>query len=42
MSPGEFMELLYSTVEQDAWLLYVHGGFMGIFVGASHLLIFGW
>ena len=31
----------YSAVEQDAWLLYAHGGFLGIFVGATHLLIFG-
>jgi hypothetical protein len=41
LSPGEFMDMLYSAVEQDAWLLYAHGGFLGIFVGAAHLLIFG-
>lgn len=41
LSPGEFMDMLYSAVEQDAWLLYAHGGFLGIFVGATHLLIFG-
>jgi hypothetical protein len=41
LSPGEFMDMLYSAVEQDAWLLYAHGGFLGIFVGAVHLLIFG-
>jgi uncharacterized membrane protein YheB (UPF0754 family) len=41
LSPGEFMDMLYSAVEQDAWLLYAHGGFLGIFVGAIHLLIFG-
>jgi hypothetical protein len=35
------MDMLYSAVEQDAWLLYAHGGFLGIFVGAIHLLIFG-
>ncbi|GAA5176114.1 hypothetical protein GCM10023321_83690 [Pseudonocardia eucalypti] len=41
LSPGEFMDMLYSAIEQDAWLLYAHGGFLGIFVGAAHLLIFG-
>jgi hypothetical protein len=37
----EFGEMLYSAVEQDAWLLYVHGGLLGILVGALHILIFG-
>jgi uncharacterized membrane protein YheB (UPF0754 family) len=41
LPPEEFMEMLYSAVEQDAWLLYVHGGFLGLFVGALHLGIFG-
>jgi hypothetical protein len=41
LSPGEFMDMLYSAIEQDAWLLYAHGGFLGIFVGALHLLVFG-
>jgi len=37
----EFGEMLYAAVEQDAWLLYVHGGLLGILVGALHILIFG-
>ena len=41
LPPEEFMEMLYSAVEQDAWLLYVHGGVLGLFVGLSHLAIFG-
>jgi hypothetical protein len=41
LSPGEFMDMLYSAIEQDAWLLYAHGAFLGIFVGALHLLVFG-
>jgi hypothetical protein len=41
LPPGEFMELLYSAVEQDAWLLYAHGGLLGLFVGVVHLVIFG-
>ena len=41
LSPGEFMDMLYSAIEQDAWLLYAHGGFLGVFIGALHLLVFG-
>ncbi|WP_280458916.1 hypothetical protein [Nocardia carnea] len=42
LTPGEFMEMFYASVEQDAWLLYLHGAVLGLFVGATHLLIFGW
>jgi hypothetical protein len=42
LPPHEFAEMLYSAIEQDAWLLYVHGGLLGVVVGAIHLLIFGW
>ncbi|WP_067648870.1 hypothetical protein [Nocardia harenae] len=42
MSPGEFMEMFYASVEQDAWLLYLHGAALGLGVGAIHLVLFGW
>jgi hypothetical protein len=42
LPPHEFAEMLYSAIEQDAWLLYVHGGLLGVVVGAVHLLLFGW
>ncbi|MEU4314637.1 hypothetical protein [Nocardia sp. NPDC024068] len=42
LTPGEFMEMFYASVEQDAWLLYLHGAALGLVVGATHLLIFGW
>lgn len=42
LTPGEFMEMFYASVEQDAWLLYLHGAVLGLMVGATHLLIFGW
>lgn len=42
MSPGEFMEMFYASVEQDAWLLYLHGAVLGLGVGAIHLVLFGW
>jgi uncharacterized membrane protein YheB (UPF0754 family) len=41
LPPEEFMEMLYSAVEQDAWLLYAHGGLLGLVVGLIHLIIFG-
>ncbi|TSD96581.1 hypothetical protein FOS14_16105 [Skermania sp. ID1734] len=41
LPPDEFGEMLYAAIEQDAWLLYVHGGLLGIIVGAIHILIFG-
>lgn len=42
LTPGEFMEMFYASVEQDAWLLYLHGAALGLLVGATHLLLFGW
>ncbi|RJO76940.1 hypothetical protein D5S18_12080 [Nocardia panacis] len=42
LSPGEFMEMFYASVEQDAWLLYLHGAVLGLMVGAVHLILFGW
>ncbi|MFQ6325428.1 hypothetical protein ACLMAL_04725 [Nocardia sp. CWNU-33] len=42
LTPGEFMEMFYASVEQDAWLLYLHGAVLGLVVGATHLLVFGW
>ncbi|WP_433712669.1 hypothetical protein ACQP2U_41775 [Nocardia sp. CA-084685] len=42
LTPGEFMEMFYASVEQDAWLLYLHGALLGLVVGAAHLTIFGW
>lgn len=41
LPPRDFVDLLYSAIEQDAWLLYLHGAVLGIAVGASHLAIFG-
>ncbi|MFC4948237.1 hypothetical protein [Pseudonocardia sp. GCM10023141] len=41
LPPGQFMDMLYSAIEQDAWLLYAHGGLLGIAVGVAHLILFG-
>jgi uncharacterized membrane protein YheB (UPF0754 family) len=37
----EFNELLRSAIKQDEWLLFVHGGVLGIGAGLVHLAIFG-
>jgi uncharacterized membrane protein YheB (UPF0754 family) len=41
MSPTDFVELLRSAIRQDEWLLFVHGGALGLFAGFLHLAIFG-
>lgn len=41
MSPEDFVELLRSAIKQDEWLLFVHGGALGLLAGLLHLAIFG-
>lgn len=41
LKPSEFSEMLYAAIEQDAWLLYAHGGLLGIVVGGVHIFLFG-
>jgi uncharacterized membrane protein YheB (UPF0754 family) len=41
MGPDDFVELLRSAIKQDEWLLFVHGGALGLFAGLLHLAIFG-
>jgi hypothetical protein len=41
MGPEDFVELLRSAIKQDEWLLFVHGGVLGLFAGLLHLAIFG-
>ncbi len=41
MGPEDFVELLRSAMKQDEWLLFVHGGVLGLFAGLLHLAIFG-
>jgi uncharacterized membrane protein YheB (UPF0754 family) len=40
LSPGEFAETLRTAMREDEWLLYLHGGVLGIFSGCLHLLAF--
>jgi hypothetical protein len=41
MTADDFVELLRSAIKQDEWLLFVHGGVLGLFAGLLHLAIFG-
>jgi uncharacterized membrane protein YheB (UPF0754 family) len=41
MGPDDFVEMLRSAIKQDEWLLFVHGGALGLFAGLLHLAIFG-
>ncbi|QLY32567.1 hypothetical protein [Nocardia huaxiensis] len=41
LPPPEFVDMLRSAIKQDEWLLFVHGGALGLIAGYAHLLIFG-
>jgi uncharacterized membrane protein YheB (UPF0754 family) len=41
MGPDDFVEMLRSAIKQDEWLLFVHGGALGLLAGFVHLAIFG-
>ncbi|WTL35561.1 hypothetical protein OHB26_15995 [Nocardia sp. NBC_01503] len=41
LPPPEFVDMLRSAIKQDEWLLFVHGGVLGLIAGYAHLLIFG-
>jgi uncharacterized membrane protein YheB (UPF0754 family) len=37
----DFVEMLRSAIKEDEWMLYLHGGVMGLVGGLIHLGIFG-
>ena len=41
MSSEDFVDMLRSAIKQDEWLLFVHGGALGLVAGFVHLAIFG-
>jgi uncharacterized membrane protein YheB (UPF0754 family) len=41
MGPDDFVEMLRSAIKQDEWLLFFHGGALGLVAGLAHLWIFG-
>ena len=41
MSPADFAEMLRSAMQEDEWLLFLHGAVLGFGAGLVHLAIFG-
>ncbi|RDI52763.1 hypothetical protein [Nocardia mexicana] len=41
LPPPDFVDMLRSAIKQDEWLLFLHGGVLGLFAGYAHILIFG-
>ncbi|MFE7800453.1 hypothetical protein [Nocardia sp. NPDC057440] len=41
LSPTDLVDMLRSAIKQDEWLLFLHGGVLGLFAGYAHILIFG-
>ncbi|MFI6170284.1 hypothetical protein ACIBCN_26120 [Nocardia sp. NPDC051052] len=41
LKPPDFVDMLRSAIKQDEWLLFLHGGVLGLFAGYAHILIFG-
>jgi uncharacterized membrane protein YheB (UPF0754 family) len=37
----DFVEMLRSAIKEDEWMLYLHGGVMGLVGGLIHLSVFG-
>jgi len=41
LPPPSFVDMLRAAIKQDEWLLFLHGGVLGLIAGYAHLLIFG-
>lgn len=41
LSPRDYVEMLRSAIKEDEWMLYLHGGVMGLLGGLIHLALFG-
>jgi len=41
LGPTDFSEMLRTAVQEDEWLLYLHGAVLGFGAGLLHLAIFG-
>jgi uncharacterized membrane protein YheB (UPF0754 family) len=40
LPPRDFVEMMRSAIKEDEWMLYLHGGVMGLAGGLIHYLIF--
>ena len=41
LRPNDFVDMLRSAIKQDEWLLFLHGGVLGLFAGYAHIAVFG-
>lgn len=41
MGPSDYVQMLRSAIKQDEWLLFVHGGVLGVAAGFVHLAVLG-
>ncbi|WP_067653138.1 hypothetical protein [Nocardia harenae] len=41
LSPPDFVDMLRAAIKQDEWLLFLHGGVLGLIAGYAHILVFG-
>jgi uncharacterized membrane protein YheB (UPF0754 family) len=41
LAPRDFVEMLRSAIKEDEWMIYLHGGVLGLAGGLIHLGIFG-
>jgi hypothetical protein len=41
LPPRDFVEMMRSAIKEDEWMLYLHGGVMGLAGGLIHLAILG-
>jgi uncharacterized membrane protein YheB (UPF0754 family) len=41
LPPRDYVEMIRSAIREDEWMLYLHGGVMGLAGGLIHLGIFG-
>jgi uncharacterized membrane protein YheB (UPF0754 family) len=42
LAPDEFCDLIRAAIKEDEWLLFLHGGVLGLFAGLLHVALFNW
>jgi uncharacterized membrane protein YheB (UPF0754 family) len=42
LTPDEFCDLIRAAIKEDEWLLFLHGGVLGLFAGLLHVTLFNW
>jgi uncharacterized membrane protein YheB (UPF0754 family) len=42
LTPDEFCDLIRAAIKEDEWLLFLHGGVLGLFAGLAHVALFDW